>query len=109
MRHVSRTQRLFILAEPRSGSSWLMETMNSRPEIRLLGEILNHVQNSGIKKYIGGHEKDFRGCLDHLERTLRAAANTKILFSITGIFLLVTAKCSNNKEFAHEDRFAEHV
>jgi LPS sulfotransferase NodH len=87
MRQAGRTQRLFILAEPRSGSSWLMETLNARREIQLSEEILNHVQNSEIKKYIGGHEGDFHDCLDYLERTLSAAANTRIRFSGCKILL----------------------
>lgn len=32
---------LFILAEPRSGSSWLFKTLNSHPEIKIYGELLN--------------------------------------------------------------------
>jgi len=86
-------KRLFILAEPRSGSSWLMETLNSHREIQLmtevlnsgqpiqsLGELLNHVLNSEIKKYIGGSERDLHDCLDYLEKTLAAPREKKVRF-----------------------------
>lgn len=80
MRQVCVNQRLFILAEPRSGSSWLMETLNSHSEIQLLGEIMNPVQNSAITKYIGGNENDFHDCLDSLERTLNAPVKKMVRF-----------------------------
>lgn len=93
MKENSGKKRLFILAEPRSGSSWLMETLNSHPEIRLmteipgpgqgsqlLGEILNPVVNGDIKKYIGGSEKDLHDCLEYLEKILAAPGGKKERF-----------------------------
>jgi hypothetical protein len=86
-------KRLFILAEPRSGSSWLMETLNSHREIRLmteiqgpdrkshlLGEILNPVQNSEINKYIVGSEGDFHDCLEYVEKILAARGGRRERF-----------------------------
>jgi LPS sulfotransferase NodH len=73
-------QRLFILAEPRSGSSWLMETLDSHPRIRLEGEILNHVQNPAIVPYVGGQEKEFHACLDYLEGVLNSSAGKRTQF-----------------------------
>jgi LPS sulfotransferase NodH len=82
-----RRQRMFILAEPRSGSSWLMETLGSHAEIQLLGEILNQAQNSDIKKYQNGSAADFRGCLDYLEGILNARTNQKGRFGGCKILL----------------------
>jgi hypothetical protein len=80
MHRVFKKQRLFILAEPRSGSSWLMETLNSHREIQLLGEKLNHVQNSEMNKYIGANKKDFHHCLDYVEAILNAPADKMVRF-----------------------------
>jgi LPS sulfotransferase NodH len=70
MRPFPELRRLFILAEPRSGSSWLRETLNSHPDIRLEEERLNHVQFPEIRAFLSGGEPGFRACLAHLERVL---------------------------------------
>jgi LPS sulfotransferase NodH len=37
-------ERVFLFAEARSGSSWLLETINSSPEVSLLKEIMQPIQ-----------------------------------------------------------------
>lgn len=62
---------LFILAEPRSGSSWLLDTLNSHRRIQLQGELLNHALHKEVAKYPGGTARDFDGCLAYLGNCLQ--------------------------------------
>lgn len=75
----STDQRLFILAEHRSGSSWLMETLHSHPELQLFGETLNHVENRKIAKYLGGNTDNFHDCLTGMENTFKKQSWKKYL------------------------------
>jgi LPS sulfotransferase NodH len=59
--------RLFILAEPRSGSSWLMETLRSHPDITMLPELYNDVQYSEVLGFKGLEEDRFAECIHYLE------------------------------------------
>lgn len=45
------TQRLFIIAEPRSGSSWLLETLNTHDNISKWGELYNHTLHKEILQF----------------------------------------------------------
>lgn len=47
----SESKLLFILAEPRSSSSWLLETLNSHPDITLASELYNHVQFQEVQSF----------------------------------------------------------
>ena len=38
---IENCQRLFVFAESRSGSTWLINTLNSHPEIGMLDEVIN--------------------------------------------------------------------
>lgn len=58
-------RRLFILAEPRSGSSWLAETLNSHPRIHLQGELLNQTTFPLVENFRG--RDAFPACLKYLE------------------------------------------
>ena len=100
----SKKERLFILAEPRSGSSWLMETLNSHPEIRLLGEILNQVQYPEIKAFPAGREKDFPEWLEYLEIKLNASPGRKTRYS--GCKILLNQLTLIGEDFA--DCFLNH-
>lgn len=59
--------RLFILAEPRSGSTWLMETLNSNQDISLIGELYNHVQYEQVKNLWSIPRENFHFCLKYLD------------------------------------------
>jgi LPS sulfotransferase NodH len=61
---------LFLLAEPRSGSSWLMETLNAHPEIGLLGEILNRAQFPQIASIPVRADEGFPDWLAYIEGCL---------------------------------------
>lgn len=58
-------RRLFILAEPRFGSSWLAETLDSHPRIRLQGELLNQTTFPLVGNFLG--RDAFSSCLKYLE------------------------------------------
>lgn len=73
--------RLFILAEPRSGSSWLMETLDSHPGISLQGELLNQAVNGDVAKYSGGGPVEFGACLRYLEKALEAPGKKTARFA----------------------------
>jgi len=73
--------RLLLLAEPRSGSSWLMETLNSHPGIDLRSEILNHKLNDAVAEFIDGGPEAQRACLEYLENQLSAPAKRSARFS----------------------------
>jgi len=60
-------KRLFILAEPRSGSSWLMETLGSHPDITLLPELYNHAQYSEVLGFRELEGARFAECIHYLE------------------------------------------
>lgn len=77
-------ERIFLFAEARSGSTWLLETLNSSPDISMLKEIMQPGQRKGF--YQANPQYDIR--LDHdvqyIERqlsTIRAKIRgCKILF-----------------------------
>jgi len=76
-----KQHRLFLLAEPRSGSSWLMETLNSHPGIDLQGEILNPALNGDIAKFVRGGSGEHRDCLEYLEEKLAIPGKETARFS----------------------------
>lgn len=59
--------RLFILAEPRSGSSWLMETLNSHPDIALRSELYNHAMYREALAFRDLPEARFPECIHYAE------------------------------------------
>jgi hypothetical protein len=62
MGYTGKEGKLFIMAEFRSGSTLLMNTLSSHPDINLQGKILNTVENGDAAKYTGCDETDFREC-----------------------------------------------
>lgn len=77
MSTILKTKRLFILAEARSGSSWLMETLDSHQDITLLPELYNHAvyEEASVFKQIP--LADFSKCIDYLEKELARAKENK--------------------------------
>ena len=79
------TKRFFILAEPRSGSSWLLETLNSHQEITLFSELYNHVLFREVNQFLGTAKDNFHQCIQYLENKLTQKNNRytgcKILFN----------------------------
>ncbi len=79
------TQRLFILAEPRSGSSWLLETLNSHPGIILCSELYNQALFQEVNRFHGIGKDKFHHCIQYLENKLKQKNNRytgcKILFN----------------------------
>ncbi|MFH1176653.1 MAG: sulfotransferase [Acidobacteriota bacterium] len=76
--------RLFILAEPRSGSTWLLRTLGSHPEVALAGELLNHVLAPTMSRFQGAAPGEFPACLAELERGLpvgRRLTGCKVLLN----------------------------
>jgi len=64
-------QYLFILAEPRSGSTWLTETLNSHPQVRLLGELLNPKLFPEVAVFPGLNRERLSEPLQYLDRKLK--------------------------------------
>ncbi len=76
---------LILLAEPRSGSSWLMQTMASHPRITMAGELLNPAAFPAAKTLQQIPAERYHECIDYLERHCPAAENVawsgcKVLF-----------------------------
>ncbi|MDQ1350048.1 MAG: hypothetical protein QG657_349 [Acidobacteriota bacterium] len=70
----NRPKLLFILAEPRSGSSWLLETLNSHPDITLASELYNHVLFPEIQSFHQIEKEKLGICIDYLENKLAQLA-----------------------------------
>jgi LPS sulfotransferase NodH len=64
------TQKIFILAEPRSGSTWLLKTLNSHKNINLSGELFNHAAFKEVLRFHGIGKENFYTCIDYLENKL---------------------------------------
>lgn len=77
MTPVPAARRLFLLAEPRSGSSWLRDTLDSTPRICLAGEILNPSVSKEAAAFVGMDERGFPACLRHVEASLEAERERK--------------------------------
>jgi len=96
---IRQRQHLFILAEPRSGSTWLTETLNSHPQVNLLGELLNPRLFPEAAAFPGLNPERFSEPLQYLDRKLGRTRDRyfgcKILLnhlnhispSFTGLFL----------------------
>jgi LPS sulfotransferase NodH len=65
---------LFILAEPRSGSSWLLETLNSHRDITLESELYNHAIYEEVKSFHQIEKERLGTCIDYLENKLARLA-----------------------------------
>ncbi len=65
-----KNQRFFILAEPRSGSSWLMETLGSHPHIQLNGELLNPTLFPEVNASRKIKPEEFPPVIEYLEKAL---------------------------------------
>jgi LPS sulfotransferase NodH len=63
-------EKLFILAEPRSGSSWLLKTLNSHKKIKLLGELYNHAVFKEVLDFHQAKKKKFHMCINYLENKI---------------------------------------
>jgi LPS sulfotransferase NodH len=61
---------LFILAEPRSGSSWLLETLNSHPGINLASELYNHVLFPEVQSFHQIETGNLGTCIAYLDNKL---------------------------------------
>jgi LPS sulfotransferase NodH len=61
---------LFILAEPRSGSSWLLQTLNSHEEINLGLEFFNHASYNEVHGFRKIETEKFGICFDYLEKKI---------------------------------------
>ena len=69
------SQRLFVFAESRSGSTWLINTLNTHPDISLLDEILNPdfiknfnaTQNTGLNSNFKGSFRFIESYVGHLQ------------------------------------------
>lgn len=61
---------LFILAEPRSGSSWLLETLNSHPGVNLASELYNHVLFQEVQSFHQMETGKLGTCIAYLENKL---------------------------------------
>lgn len=59
---------LYLLAEPRSGSTWLMQTMDSHPRITMAGELLNPDLFPETGDFSGLPSERYGECLDYLEQ-----------------------------------------
>ncbi len=68
-------RRIFILAEHRSGSSWLMNTLNSHQDVSLFGELYNHATFNEVSRFQHIGKEEFSGCVAYLENKLSAVAN----------------------------------
>jgi len=69
--HESETgaRPLYLIAEPRSGSSWLMHTLDSHPLVRLRGELLNPEAFPAAKRFENMAPEMHAECLAYLEET----------------------------------------
>ncbi len=70
-------QRIFILSEPRAGSSWLMKTLNSHEEITLLSELYNHAMFEEVLNFHQIKREEFYLSIDYLEK--KFAENNKYI------------------------------
>jgi len=61
---------LFILAEPRSGSSWLLETLNSHRDIALESELYNQAIYGEVKSFQQIEKEKLGTCIAYLENKL---------------------------------------
>jgi LPS sulfotransferase NodH len=94
-------KRLFIIAEPRSGSSWLMKTLSSHNEIDLLSELYNHNVHKKVDEFHEIPDEKFIKCIDYLELKLSHINNRYI-----GCKILIPQFYRFNKNFA--EYFIEH-
>ena len=62
-----KRRALYLIAEPRSGSSWLMHTLNSHPKIRMHYELLNPEGFPRALKFKGASSDLFAECFAYLE------------------------------------------
>ncbi len=79
-----RARALFLLAEARSGSSWLMKTLDSVSSVSLRGELLNHAVHPEVLRFQNASRRDFAECFRYLEEKLAGGAGyvgCKILFN----------------------------
>lgn len=58
---------LYLIAEPRSGSSWLMNTLGSHPQIHLRGELLNPQAFPEAQRFENMPPEIHAQCLAYLE------------------------------------------
>jgi LPS sulfotransferase NodH len=65
-------RKLFILAEPRSGSSWMMNTLNSHKKVDLRTELYNHAAFPEVIEFHKSAREHFPRCIDYLENKLAA-------------------------------------
>ncbi len=70
-----RSKLLFVLSEPRSGSSWLLETLNSHPDITLESELYNHVVYQEVKSFQQIEKEKLGICIDYLENKFARKRN----------------------------------
>jgi len=85
---MSGSQKLFIFAEPRSGSSWLMETLNSHKDISLSSELYNHAMFQEVSNFHRIKKDEFDNCINYLEKKLTPGnkyTGCKILFNQLGL------------------------
>lgn len=66
--HPFGARPLYLLAEPRSGSSWLMNTLNSHAEIAMEGERLNPNCFPEARQFIRIPFSAYPACLNFLEK-----------------------------------------
>ncbi|NQU88171.1 MAG: hypothetical protein HQ541_20685 [Mariniphaga sp.] len=78
------SHRLFVFAEARSGSTWLIDTLNSHPEVIMLDEILKpeiqqkyYKEHNSSYRYPGG---DVQYIEDHFKGLSGKLNGCKILF-----------------------------
>lgn len=78
---------LFILAEPRSGSSWLLETLSSHPDIALASELYNHVIFPEVQSFHQIEKEKLGTCIEYLENKLVQVARKRNKY--TGCKILI--------------------
>jgi hypothetical protein len=86
------TNRVFVFADSRSGSNWLVETLNNHPEIGLLKEIFqwgkkeNFYRGRKKEECIFKSGKDVQYVEQHLKNLSKPWRGCKILFAQIRIF-----------------------
>lgn len=78
------SSRLFVFAEARSGSNWLVETLQSHPDIYMLKEIMQPVQRGEYYTSKGDHSQHNDSDAQYVEKQLSSGESNlkgcKILF-----------------------------
>ena len=78
------SSRLFVFAEARSGSNWLVETLQSHPDIFMLKEIMQPVQRDEYYLNKGDNGRYLDSDVEYVEKQLADTESTlkgcKILF-----------------------------